>query len=198
MKKAFSSVSVFSIFFLTACVTVNIYFPAAAAEEVADEIIHGIQDAPQKSPEPEASRSSLKSVAFQWIDGILNVAVSPAHAAGANLDIDTPEIRQLRASMKKRYPSLQVYYNQGFIGIRNDGLLTTRDAGSIPLKDRNKVNKLVAAENSDRNKLYKAIANANGHPEWSGQIKSTFAQRWISNARPGWWYQTSNGSWKQR
>ncbi len=198
MKKAFSSVSVFSIFFLTACVTVNIYFPAAAAEEVADEIIHGIQDAPQKSPEPEANYSGLKTVAFQWIDGILNVMVSPAHAAGANLDIDTPEIRQLRASMKKRYPSLQTYYNQGFIGIRNDGLLTVRDAGSIPLKDRNKVNKLVSAENNDRNKLYKSIANANGHPEWAGQIKSTFAGRWIGNARSGWWYQASNGSWKQK
>lgn len=198
MKKAFSSVSVFSVFFLTACVTVNIYFPAAAAEEVADEIIHGIQDAPQKSPEPEAGVSGLKWVAYHWIDGIMNIMVSPAHAVGANLDIDTPEIRQLRASMKNRYPGLQAFYSQGFIGIKNDGLLVARDVGKIPLKDRNKVNKLVAAENSDRNKLYKAIANANGHPEWYPQIKSTFAGRWIGNARSGWWYQTSNGSWKQK
>jgi hypothetical protein len=30
-----------SALFLTACVTINIYFPAAAAEKVADEIIQG-------------------------------------------------------------------------------------------------------------------------------------------------------------
>ena len=198
MKKSFSSASVFSAFFLTACVTINIYFPAAAAEEVADEIIHGIQDDSKSTPEPEAGLSDFQLVAYQWIDGILNIVVSSAHAAGANLDIDTAEIRQLRAAMTKRYPSLEPFYNQGFIGIRNDGLLATRDAGKIPLKDRNKVNKLVAAENSDRNKLYKAIANANGHPEWVGQIKSTFAGRWISNARSGWWYQASNGSWKRK
>lgn len=198
MKKAFSSVSFCAVFFLTACVTINIYFPAAAAEEVADEIIHGIQDNPKSTPEPEASLSEMQLVAYQWIDGLLNVVISSAHAAGANLDIDTAGIRQLRASMTKRYPSLQPFYNQGFVGIKNDGLLVTRDAGKIPLKDRNKVSKLVAAENSDRNKLYKAIANANGHPEWAGQIKSTFASRWISNARSGWWYQTSNGSWKRK
>jgi hypothetical protein len=30
------------------------------------------------------------------------------------------------------------------------------------------------AENADRQSLYQAIANANGHPEWTTQIKSTF------------------------
>jgi uncharacterized protein YdbL (DUF1318 family) len=66
----------------------------------------------------------------------------------------------------------------------------------VPLKDRNQVNKLVAAENADRQSLYQAIANANGHPEWVTQIKSTFAASWVSNAQPGWWYQSA-GSWKQ-
>ena len=62
-------------------------------------------------------------------------------------------------------------------------MLAVRDAASVPLKDRNQVNKLVAAENADRQSLYQAIANANGHPEWAAQIKSTFAARWVSNAQ---------------
>jgi uncharacterized protein YdbL (DUF1318 family) len=73
-----------------------------------------------------------------------------------------------------------------------------REGANIPLKDRNQVSKLVAAENKDRQSLYQAIANANGHPEWLNQIKSTFAGRWIGNAQSGWWYQSSNGSWKQK
>jgi hypothetical protein len=46
--------------------------------------------------------------------------------------------------------------------------------------------------------LYQAIANANGHPEWYVQIKTTFARHWLSNANTGWWYQTANGVWQQR
>ena len=46
-------------------------------------------------------------------------------------------------------------------------------------------------------RLYAEIARANGHPEWQNDIQQTFAQRWISNAANGWWYQ-QGGSWKQK
>jgi uncharacterized protein YdbL (DUF1318 family) len=184
---------------LTACVTINIYFPAAAAEKAADEIIRGIQEegAPDAT-EPEASLSAWQVAVFRSLDSVINVVISPAQAQGADLSINSPEIRQVRASMESRFSSLKPFYNAGFIGIQADGLLTVRNAGAVPLQDRNKVNKLVAAENADRQRLYQAIANANGHPEWAAQIKSTFAARWVSHAQPGWWYQSSNGSWKQK
>lgn len=45
--------------FLSACVTINIYFPAAAAQEAADEIIDDVwqikQDAESEAAAPEAS-----------------------------------------------------------------------------------------------------------------------------------------------
>jgi hypothetical protein len=56
--------------------------------------------------------------------------------------------------------------------------LTTR--GNVALKDRNKVNKLIQAENTDRINLYHAIAKANDHPEWFNQIKATFALSWAN------------------
>jgi len=34
--------------------------------------------------------------------------------------------------------------------------------------------------------LHERIANANGHPEWEGQIRDTFAERWIQRAKSGW------------
>lgn len=193
-------IAVLGTLLLTACVTINIYFPAAAAEKAADEIIKGIQqqeEAPEQA-EPKASLSDWQVAVFRSLDAAINVMVSPAQAQGADLSIDSPEIRQVRATMEGRFPSLKPFYDAGFIGIQADGLLTVRNAGSVPLQDRNKVNKLVAAENADRQRLYQAIANANGHPEWTAQIKSTFAARWISNAQPGWWYQSTNGSWKQK
>ncbi|MDD5461804.1 MAG: YdbL family protein [Methylococcales bacterium] len=192
-------ISALGVLLLTACVTINIYFPAAAAEKAADEIIKDIQkSSPQKTePKPKASLSDLQIAAFQWLDRAINVVVSPAQAEEANLNIDSAEIRQLRARMESRFPELQPFYAAGFIGIQTGGLLAVRDAANVPLKNRNQVNKLVAAENADRQSLYQAIANGNGHPEWAAQIKSTFASRWVSNAQPGWWYQSS-GSWKQK
>ncbi|MDI1231599.1 MAG: YdbL family protein [Methylobacter sp.] len=192
-------ISVLSALLLTACVTINIYFPAAAAEKAADEIIKDIQGiTPQKAePKPKAGLSDWQVSMYQLIDAAINVVVSPVQAAEADLNIDSTEIRRLRATMESRFPSLQPLYAAGFIGIQADGLLAVRDAASVPLKDRNQVNKLVAAENADRQSLYQAIANANGHPDWSAQIKSTFAARWVSNAQAGWWYQSS-GSWKQK
>ncbi|MCK9396215.1 MAG: YdbL family protein [Methylobacter sp.] len=192
-------ISVLSALLLTACVTINIYFPAAAAEKAADEIIKDIQGiTPQKTePKPKAGLSDWQVSMYRLIDTAINVVVSSAHADEADLAIDSAEIRQLRATLESRFASLQPLYAAGYIGIQADGLLAVRDIESVPLKDRNQVTKLVAAENADRQSLYQAIANANGHPDWATQIKSTFAGRWVTNAQAGWWYQSS-GSWKQK
>ena len=195
MKKLLSSVFLTSLL-LTACVTINIYFPAAATEKAADEIIKGIQGE-ALMPEPEARLPYWQLSLYRGIDSVLNLVIAPAHAA-ANLSINSPEISRLRATMQSRFSQLRPFYQQGFVGIKADGLLTARNHAKVPLSQRNGLNKLVGAENSDREKLYRAIAQANGHPEWSAQIKQTFASRWVSNAQSGWWYQSSNGSWKQK
>jgi uncharacterized protein YdbL (DUF1318 family) len=183
---------------LSACVTINIYFPAAAAEKAADEIIKDIQNAAPSEPQSRSGQDDGHAALFRWIDKAIGTVITSAEAAEANLSIDSAEIRKLRASMEKRFASLKPNYAAGYIGIKADGFLTVREGANIPLKDRNQINKLVAAENQDRQSLYQAIANANGHPEWQDQIKSTFAARWIGNAQPGWWVQSSNGSWKQK
>jgi uncharacterized protein len=184
---------------LTACVTINIYFPAAAAEKAADTIIKEIQKSvPEKPAEPKAGLSDWQVSLYQGIDKVLNVLITPAKAAEADLEIDSADIRKLRAQMKSRFDSLVPFYQQGFIGIKQDGLLAVRDSANVPLKDRNTVNQLVSAENNDREALYRAIANANGHSDWYDQIKTTFANRWISNAQSGWWYESSANNWKQK
>ncbi|EIC30804.1 MULTISPECIES: YdbL family protein [Methylomicrobium] len=190
--------SLLSALLLSACVTINIYFPAAAAEKAADEIIQDIQNAVPPKPQSRSGQDDEHAALFRWIDRAIGTVITSAKAAEADLSIDSPDIRKLRASMEKRFASLQPNYAAGYIGIKADGSLTVREGANIPLKDRNQVTKLVAAENQDRQRLYQAIANANGHPEWLDQIKATFAARWIGNAQSGWWVQSSNGSWKQK
>jgi uncharacterized protein len=116
----------------------------------------------------------------------------------ANIEIDTPAIVSLKQRMQQRHNQLEAYYARGAVGLTRDGLVAMRDANAVPLAARQSVNVLVAAENQDRNALYREIARANGHPEWEADIRSTFAQRWIQLARPGWWYQSADGSWVRK
>ena len=189
--------------FIAACVTINVYFPSAAAEQAADRIIRGVygeegasEAAPTESPAPESSLRVPGSKA-PLVIGVLDWLVAPAHAE-ANINIQSPAITALRTSMESRFPKLKPFYNNGSVGMTNGGLVEVRDLNAISLRDRKTVTTLVAAENRDRNAMYEEIARANGHPEWGADIRKTFAKRWIANAPAGWWYQNAAGQWQQK
>lgn len=116
----------------------------------------------------------------------------------ANIEIDTPAIASIKRSMQQRHSQLETYYSGGAVGFTRDGLIAMREASAVPLAARQSVNGLIAAENQDRNALYREIARANSHPEWEADIRSTFGQRWIELARPGWWYQGTDGGWVKK
>jgi uncharacterized protein YdbL (DUF1318 family) len=113
--------------------------------------------------------------------------------AAADLEINTPAISALKNSMQARHSQLAAHYTSGAVGLTRDGLVALRDANAVPLSQRQGVNGLVAAENNDRNALYKEIASANSHPEWESEVRGTFAQRWVQKAQGGWWYQDAGG-----
>lgn len=114
-------------------------------------------------------------------------------SAAADLDVNTPAIAAIKNSMQARHAQLSPHYSSGAVGLTADGLVAVRDATAVPLKDRSGINSLVAAENGDRTALYKEIAVGNGHPEWAGEIRSTFAGRWVDKAQSGWYYQNAGG-----
>jgi uncharacterized protein len=115
--------------------------------------------------------------------------------AQANLEINTPAINSLKQAMGARHAQLAAHYGSGAVGITRDGTIALRDANAVALPQRAAVNGLVGAENADRSALYKEIARANGKPEWEGEIRNTFAQRWIEKAAPGWYVQNAQGQW---
>ena len=125
------------------------------------------------------------------------ICVSAEALAEVDIQVSSPGITALKQSMHARHVQLRPYLDSGAVGLTSDGMFAVHDAGSVPLAQRQEVNALVAAENQDRNALYAEIANANGHPEWQAEIRSTFAQRWMQRAHQGWWVQ-SGGSWKQK
>jgi uncharacterized protein YdbL (DUF1318 family) len=189
-----------ALLLLAACVTINIYFPAAQADEAAEKIVNDILG---KEQQPDAAADDkgamlLPSAERSLAVAVLDFLVPPAQAASPDFNVNTPQIRGIQASMKKRHPSLAPHFASGAVGYTRDALVAIRDASAIPLKARNRVKKMVAADNKDRNALYQAIANANGHPEWEPEVRSTFTKKWIQKAKAGWWYQDGGGAWKQK
>jgi uncharacterized protein YdbL (DUF1318 family) len=190
---------------LSACVTINVYFPAAAAEKAADKIIEdvwGSDKSSESTKRDDDKQTSVRETGAQEVllaaaASALDLIVAPAQAQ-ANLNIETPAIRQLTQSMETRHAELKKYYDAGAIGLTRDGLVQVRDQNLVPLPERNSVRKLVAEENADRANLYREIAAANGHSEWEADIRTTFAERWASKAPGGWWYQDESGTWKQK
>ncbi len=118
--------------------------------------------------------------------------------AQANLEINTPGIAAIQGSMQKRHAELAPLYASGAVGLTRDGNVALRDPAAVPLAQRAAVNTLVAAENQDRAALYREIARANNRPEWEGDIRSTFGQRWIDRAQPGWFTQNAAGAWVKK
>jgi uncharacterized protein YdbL (DUF1318 family) len=186
---------------LAACVTINVYFPAAAAEKAADRIIEDIwgqeKAAPPAGNEQSSIGSTSRGMLVAALHGVLDFVVPVANAQ-ADIDVSSPAIRALTASMKARAGDLDPFFTSGAIGLTSDGLVEIRDANSVPLADRNRLRKLVSDDNADRDSLYREIATANDHPEWEADIRSTFAERWIANARAGWYYKKAGGAWTQK
>lgn len=182
------------IVFSAACVTINVYFPAEAAEKAADRIIRDVYG--EEPAEPQSFNGLQRMPGYQG-HALLDWLIAPAHA-GADISVDTPAIRQLKAGMEKRHKKLAPYYDSGAVGITQDGQLEIRDQKLVPLKERKAVKQLVSKENRDRVALYREIAKANEHPEWEAEIRGIFARRWVDNARSGWWYMNKSGNWKQK
>ena len=202
MLKRMSGFVVLSLF-LAACVTINIYFPAAEAEEAARTIVRDVlqkDEAKEKGDSPAGDKSSAIDVPeamLVWSGRVLTLVVAPAQAAQPNIDINTPAISAIRASMRQRQGQLAGFYRSGAIGFDHNGSVGLRDLGAVELRDRNRVKQLVSDENRDRDALYREIARANGHPEWEQQIRQTFAKVWVDEAPSGYWF-NSGGGWRQK
>ena len=135
----------------------------------------------------------MKKIIVSFMLVMLSLFAATSAFAEADLDVNTPAINAIKASMQARHSQLAAHYNSGAVGLTKEGLIAVHDTTAVPLKDRGGINTLVSAENADRNALYKEIASANKHPEWEGGIRETFAGRWIGKAQSGWWYQGKDG-----
>jgi uncharacterized protein len=182
---------------VSACVTVNIYFPAAAVERAADQIVKetwgGPTDTEKATPKPQSYNRSapMRLAALSF--------VSEAQAQEADINISNPAIRALKDSIRDRSGAIKPFMDRGNIGIGQDGMLAIRSTDGLNLKERAETKQLVDAENRDRENLYAEIAKANNISRESiPRIKAIFAKSWLDQAQSGWWIQDAQGNWRRK
>ena len=165
------------------CVTVNIYFPAAQAQKTAKEIVEDVRGVKvEKKKEPQS---------FQW--------VGVAYAGQAELEVSNATIRALKESIKARYPRLKPYLSSGALGESLQGYLVLKNTRGLSLRDRALVNRLMSAENRDREALYKSVAQAlNIDKSQLLRLRKIFAQEWQKTAPPGTWVEEKPGNWLRK
>jgi uncharacterized protein YdbL (DUF1318 family) len=187
---------------LVSCVTVNIYFPAAAIQEAADQIVDDVRKTPERKPEEKPGERPTQNPDKQSLLGrlwLVGFSSREAHAAALDLNVSTPAIRALNASMANRFPQLRPLYAKGAIGETNNGLVAARDTGALSLKEKADLNRLVDEENKDRRTLYAEIIRANNlDPSRLGEVQRLFANSWRNKSSPGWWIQQDAGQWVKK
>lgn len=184
--------------FLVSCVTVNLYFPAAAIQKAADEIVDDVRKQPQQKPEQQPEKKEGKTSLLEPLR-FIRLGLAEAYAAALDVNVSTPGIRSLKASLANRFPQLQPLYSKNAIGEANNGLVVIRDTGALSLKEKADLNRLVEQENADRQALYAEIIRASNLDMGKlSEVQRLFANSWREKSSSGWWIQQDNGQWVKK
>ncbi len=193
MKKLMRSLCLLLTLAVISCVTINIYFPAEEMRGAADKIVNEVWgDGTTQGSDKNSSLEKSPGSSFYQL-------LIPASACAAqDINVSTPAIRTIKQSIKQRSGELMGLLGSGHIGLGYDGLLKVRTTDGLSLKDKGQLNKLVKAENNDRQQLYQEIANANNYPDQVGEVQKIFAASWRDQAQKGWYMEDAKGNWKKK
>ncbi len=199
-----------------ACITINVYFPEAAIKDLSEQIEEqvakeaGIAEAEEEAPTPTPSAEDQQS----WLlpspsdndddfHGFSLLGGSVAYAQGDEVaapEVSNPAIRTIIESRAARLGAVNTLKTLGVVGENNQALIEVRSIESVAnLRERAEVQRLVRAENKDREQLFKEIAAAkNVDLSQLPRIRTTYAETLRSKARKGDWIQLPDGTWKQK
>ena len=192
---------------VAACVTINVYFPEKAIEDLSQQIEEEVQKkaaeidegqtpAEEGEGQPQAERPAGRTGLFDTLLG-----VSPAYASDVPApEVSNPAIRKIIDSRAARAGRLGEFKAMGVIGENNQALVEIRALDQLEdLRLRSEVQKLVRAENEDRERLFKEIAAAKSVDlSQLPRIRETYAATLRANAAPGEWIQSADGEWVQK
>jgi len=185
-----------SFLFLLSCLTINIYFPEAEVQKTADEIVKEIRKSEEEKEEDKKNVSNVSGEEKILTDRWSSFSLVPAAYAQEEVEVSTPKIRALKQSLTERFPKLRPFFDKGNIGETNDGYIRIRDESGLNLKEKALLRNLEKDENNDRRNLYSEVGKAlDVDPSQIDRVRKIFAERWIKEAKAGWWIQKEDGGW---
>lgn len=192
------------------CVTINVYFPEAAIQDLAERIEEEVvreaaaTDGASMAPNPRPRRA-WRAIWAGTVRTALRLTASPAMAQQPSANtvpapaVTNPAIRAIIESRAARLDDLNALKAQKVVGESNEGLVEIRDLASLELRERANAQRLVKAENDDREALYREIAAAtNVDLKQLPQIRKTYAGTLHANAKPGELIQLEDGRWVEK
>lgn len=128
-----------------------------------------------------------------------NLALVPSAFAAEGFRVSTDKALQIRDRMSARVDEVLAQKRAGVLGETNEGLLTIKAPDKLKKLQTQRVEKMVAEENADRNDLYQEIVRANGLDKArTKDIQQSFARSFQAESPSGTWVQDSNGKWEQK
>ena len=199
-----------------AIITVNVYFPEkdvkAAYKSLEDELLEPAPKKPGSTSSPKPS-SRLEGRSLVAVADVWRVTLVPDASAQDDLaqriaeEIKTyPEVVAAYKAMGQRLERLNQLRDQELVGEGKDGKVVLR---AKPPKVGEAETKFVDEVNKDReviiNGMAKAIVKLSKQeptPKNLAKVKpqasETFASLRRDKAKPGWWVQLPDGTWKRK
>lgn len=125
-------------------------------------------------------RSFYKTLSIFFLALTLCFTVTPVYAQS---------LKEVKASMASRLPTINALKTKGIIGENNQGLLEFRASDKSEQA-------LVDSENKDRKMVYAAIARKQGVS--ASLVGQRRAKAVAAKGKKGHWYQDSSGSWYKK
>ena len=199
-----------------AIITVNVYFPEkdvkAAYKSLEDELLEPAPKKPGSTSSPKPS-SRLEGRSLLAVADVWRVALVPDAFAQDDLaqriaeEIKGyPEVVAAYKGLGQRLERLNQLRDQELVGEGRDGKVVLR---AKPPKVGETEAKLVEEENKDREviisgmakailKLTKQESSSANLAKVKPQASETFASLRRDKAKPGWWVQLPDGTWKRK
>src|SRR5689334_16929509 len=130
MRKLVQGLLIAALVAMAGCVTINVYFPEAAAQKAADQFIGNVLDSTQPAQQPAPGNRPAAM--------LLDLLIPAAYAADTpNLRVQTATTDAIQGRMQERFrTTLGPLFDSGALGFTLDGLVAVRDAGKVPLAQR--------------------------------------------------------------
>lgn len=189
MRELIKPAMAFLLATLIGCVVIpstfeaNIRIEIRHIQEQADGVLDYVEGTADELPDLDVPSDTRRSMLLRGVHSLRFASVAYA----AELNDNTPRVRQIADAMKGRFAQVQALKRKGHVGENNRGMIEMVPGVRIAdAEEKNEVQRIIAAENKDRKALYLEIARINRDQGLNvSTVEGIYAQEHLERAKAG-------------